>query len=37
MERFADPQMIAMIQGNTPNPSANTPVSGSNKAPEPAH
>lgn len=37
MEQFADPNMIAMIQGNTPNPSANTPVSGSNKAPEPAH
>jgi hypothetical protein len=35
MERFADPNMIALIQGNTPNPSANAPVSGSNKAPEP--
>lgn len=34
MERFADPNMIALIQGNTPNPSANAPVSGSNKAAE---
>jgi hypothetical protein len=29
MERFADPNMIALIQGNTPNPGANTPVSSS--------
>ena len=26
MERFADPNMIALIQGNTPNPGANAPV-----------
>ena len=25
MERFANPQMMALIQGHTPNPSANTP------------
>ncbi len=29
MERFANPQMLSMIQGNTPNPAANTPVTGS--------
>ena len=29
MERFANPAMIGLIQGNTPNPAANTPVSGS--------
>ncbi len=27
--RFADPKMIALIQGNTPNPAANTPASAS--------
>ena len=39
MERFANPQMMAAIQGNTPNPGANTPVSNSNQpaAPPPAH
>jgi hypothetical protein len=29
LERMATPQMIGAIQGNTPNPAANTPVSGS--------
>lgn len=29
MERFANPNMIALIQGNTPNPAANTPTKGS--------
>jgi len=29
MERFAKPEMMAMIQGNTPNPTANTPITGS--------
>jgi hypothetical protein len=28
LERFANPQMISLIQGNTPNPSANTPTAG---------
>jgi hypothetical protein len=28
MERFANPQMMALIQGHTPNPPANTPTSG---------
>ena len=28
MERFANPQMMAMIQGHTPNPAANTPNTG---------
>jgi len=28
MERFANPQLMTLIQGNTPNPSANTPVQG---------
>jgi hypothetical protein len=27
MERFANPNMIALIQGNTPNPAANAPAS----------
>jgi len=27
MERFAKPEMISLIQGNTPNPKANQPVS----------
>jgi len=31
MERFAKPEMLALIQGHTPNPTANTPVQG-NKA-----
>jgi hypothetical protein len=37
MERFAKPELMAMIQGNTPNPTANTPANSgtSNKAPEP--
>ena len=28
MERFANPQLMSLIQGNTPNPSANTPTQG---------
>ena len=28
LERFAQPNLIALIQGNTPNPAANTPVKG---------
>ena len=28
MERFANPQMMSLIQGHTPNPSANTPTTG---------
>lgn len=28
LERFAQPNMIALIQGNTPNPPANTPAKG---------
>jgi hypothetical protein len=32
MERFANPAMIGLIQGNTPNPAANPPVSGSASA-----
>jgi hypothetical protein len=40
MERFAKPEMMAMIQGNTPNPSANNPVTGTGEkkaaAPAPA-
>jgi hypothetical protein len=28
MERFAKPEMLSMIQGNTPNPTANTPTTG---------
>jgi hypothetical protein len=31
MERFANPQLMALIQGHTPNPAANTPVTGSNQ------
>jgi hypothetical protein len=31
MERFARPEMMAMIQGHTPNPTANTPVSSTNQ------
>ncbi|MFL6331779.1 MAG: hypothetical protein ACJ754_00385 [Pyrinomonadaceae bacterium] len=27
MERFANPQLMSLIMGNTPNPAANTPVS----------
>ena len=26
MERFAKPEMMALIQGNTPNPKANQPA-----------
>src|SRR5262245_27003029 len=36
MERFAKPELMSMIMGNTPNPTANTPVSshgGEAKAP----
>jgi hypothetical protein len=29
LERMATPQMIGAIQGNTPNPAANTPMTGS--------
>ncbi len=40
MERFAKPEMMALIQGHTPNPTANTPVTGSGEkkaaAPAPA-
>ncbi|MBK7616741.1 MAG: hypothetical protein IPJ08_20685 [Burkholderiales bacterium] len=40
MERFAKPELMAMIQGNTPNPAANTPVTGTSEkkaaAPAPA-
>ena len=28
LERFAQPNLIALIQGNTPNPPANTPQKG---------
>jgi hypothetical protein len=28
LERFAQPNLIALIQGNTPNPPANAPVKG---------
>lgn len=28
MERFAKPELMSLIMGNTPNPAANTPVSG---------
>jgi hypothetical protein len=35
LERMATPQMIGAIQGNTPNPSANTPQTGG-KQPAPA-
>jgi hypothetical protein len=28
MERFANPELMAMIQGHTPNPAANKPVTG---------
>lgn len=31
MERLANPQMMSLIQGNTPNPSANTPTTGGAK------
>ena len=31
LERFADSQAINLIQGNTPNPAANTPISGQGK------
>lgn len=34
MERFANPQMMSLIQGNTPNPAANTPNTGTNIAKE---
>lgn len=39
MERFAKPELMSMIMGNTPNPVANTPVSshgGEAKSPAPA-
>lgn len=38
MERFANPELMAMIQGHTPNPAANAPNTGSvepKKAPAP--
>ena len=28
LERFAQPNLIGLIQGNTPNPAANTPAKG---------
>ncbi|MBC7898741.1 MAG: hypothetical protein H7070_01690 [Saprospiraceae bacterium] len=34
MERLANPQMMSLIQGNTPNPAANTPNAGTNTAKE---
>lgn len=39
MERFANPNMIALIQGNTPNPAANAPAAagGNQPANPPAH
>ena len=42
LERMATPQMIGAIQGNTPNPAANTPQTGGTTttqqpAPAPAH
>jgi hypothetical protein len=33
LERMATPQMIGAIQGNTPNPAANTPQTGSTSQP----
>jgi hypothetical protein len=33
MERFAKPEMLALIQGHTPNPVANTPTTASGAAP----
>jgi hypothetical protein len=30
LERFANPQMLSLIQGHTPNPAANTPTSSGN-------
>ena len=40
MERFAKPELMSMIMGNTPNPGANTPISSHGgegaKAPAPA-
>jgi hypothetical protein len=39
MERFAKPELMSMIMGNTPNPTANTPVNthgGDGKAAAPA-
>lgn len=33
MERFANPQMFALIQGHTPNPQANTPNANTNNPP----
>jgi hypothetical protein len=32
MERFANPNLMSLIQGNTANPAANTPVSGAGAA-----
>jgi hypothetical protein len=37
MERFANPQMFALIQGHTPNPQANTPVQNTNNPPPPTN
>lgn len=34
MERFANPQMLSLIQGHTPNPSANTPNTATGAAKE---
>ncbi len=37
LERMATPQMIGAIQGNTPNPAANTPMSGGGPKPAAAN
>jgi hypothetical protein len=36
LERMATPQMIGAIQGNTPNPAANTPQTGGGTSQQPA-
>jgi hypothetical protein len=36
MERFANPQLMSLIQGNTPNPNANTPTQGGPESPKSA-
>jgi hypothetical protein len=36
MERFANPQMMSLIQGNTPNPKANQPVAAGANQERPA-
>jgi len=37
MEKFANPQMFALIQGHTPNPQANTPNTNTNNPPPPTN